>query len=174
MWTLLDPPEVAKSLCEFIVEYEGYDAEKERKSTPSALVAAVPSTLPSGEPLEISSVAVAEAIVEGLKAARQIDASEAGVSADIPEYLMDEGALLASQPTVETLIAAAMPREEDEKTGIVMMQMANGMKINYRVTANEPGGAMVRLVVPGGRARETCPGEVAVAVRTLSEVINSI
>eukprot|EP00249_Psilotum_nudum_P024970 c29336_g1_i1 orf=853-4701(-) len=59
----------------------------------------------------------------------------------------------------------------DEATGIVQRRLSNGMRVNYKITRNEAKGGVMRLVVAGGRARETtnASGAVAVGVRTLSE-----
>jgi predicted Zn-dependent peptidase len=63
----------------------------------------------------------------------------------------------------------------DAATGVVQRRLANGVRVNYRLTSNEPRGAMVRVVAAGGRAREAPGagpaghGAVAVGTRALSE-----
>lgn len=64
----------------------------------------------------------------------------------------------------------------DPETGIVQRRLSNGVRVNYCSTDNEPRAAMLRLVAPGGRAREAegvgpaGAGAVAVGTRALSEV----
>lgn len=64
----------------------------------------------------------------------------------------------------------------DPDTGVVRRRLSNGITVNYRQTDNEPRGAMVRVVAPGGRALEQRGvvgphghGAIAVGTRTLSE-----
>lgn len=42
----------------------------------------------------------------------------------------------------------------DSATGVVQLQLSNGIKVNYRRTDNEPQAAMIRMVAAGGRACE--------------------
>lgn len=42
----------------------------------------------------------------------------------------------------------------DTATGVVRLQLSNGIKVNYRRTDNEPQAAMIRMVAAGGRACE--------------------
>jgi hypothetical protein len=45
----------------------------------------------------------------------------------------------------------------DPATGVVRLQLSNGIKVNYRRTDNEPQAAMIRMVAAGGRACEGAP-----------------
>ena len=64
----------------------------------------------------------------------------------------------------------------DTAAGIVQRRLSNGVRVNYCATDNEPRAAMLRVVAPGGRAREPAEagpagaGAVAVGTRALSEV----
>ena len=42
----------------------------------------------------------------------------------------------------------------DPATGVVRLQLSNGIKVNFRRTDNEPQAAMIRMVAAGGRACE--------------------
>eukprot|EP01018_Ginkgo_biloba_P031971 Gb_23136 [translate_table: standard] len=59
----------------------------------------------------------------------------------------------------------------DRETGIVQRHLSNGIRVNYKITQNEAKGGVMRLVVGGGREKETpeARGAVVVGVRTLSE-----
>ena len=62
-------------------------------------------------------------------------------------------------------------RQYDEATGVIQRRLSNGIRVNLKITANEAKGGILRLVVPGGRARDDpqAAGTVSVGVRTLSE-----
>ena len=62
-------------------------------------------------------------------------------------------------------------RQYDEATGVIQRRLSNGIRVNLKITANEAKGGILRLVVPGGRARDDpqTAGTVSVGVRTLSE-----
>lgn len=66
-------------------------------------------------------------------------------------------------------VAQVDPSGLDEATGVTLRKLSNGISVNYRHTANEPKGAVLRMVAKGGRSLETLGGAVAVGVRTLSE-----
>lgn len=59
--------------------------------------------------------------------------------------------------------------------GVVQRRLSNGIRINFMHSNNEPQAAMLRMVAPGGRAREgqgagpSGTGVISVGVRTLSE-----
>ena len=60
----------------------------------------------------------------------------------------------------------------DPATGIYQRKLSNGIRVNYRVTSNEPAGAALRMACAGGRAMEDETrkiGAVAVGARALSE-----
>lgn len=63
----------------------------------------------------------------------------------------------------------------DAHTGVTQRRLSNGVRLNYRHTANEPRAAWLRLVAAGGRVLERSevgadgPGVVTVGTRTLSE-----
>lgn len=93
------------------------------------------------------------------------EAVEALVAARPPAYVALDGTPLPPGAPVYTL----------GHGGVVQMRLANGIKVNYRVTDNEPRGAMLRLVAAGGRATEgqgvgpLGTGSMALGTRTLSE-----
>ncbi|KAK1263282.1 hypothetical protein QJS04_geneDACA009352 [Acorus gramineus] len=59
----------------------------------------------------------------------------------------------------------------DEETGITQRRLSNGIAVNYKITKNEARGAVMRLIVGGGKAIDNpdSGGAVVVGVRTLSE-----
>lgn len=63
----------------------------------------------------------------------------------------------------------------DLHTGVTQRRLANGVRVNYRQTSNEPRAAWLRLVAAGGRILERSevgpdgPGVITVGTRTLSE-----
>ena len=65
--------------------------------------------------------------------------------------------------------------DADAYTGVVRRRLSNGVRVNYRVSPNEPGSAVMRLVASGGRAQEGADigpsgaGAVSVGVRAASE-----
>ena len=91
----------------------------------------------------------------------------------VPEELIGEEEMAA-------LVAERAPRivssTVDEATGVHQRVLSNGIRVNYVVTKNEPGGGFLRLVVPGGRTAEPTErgpggiGAAAVGFRTLQEV----
>ena len=108
---------------------------------------------------------------------------EAPDDIDVPDSLLPEervAELLAERvpafvplPGREADGATPLP---DPATGIVQRRLSNGLRVNYCATDNEPRAAMLRVVAPGGRAREPAAagpagaGAVAVGTRALSEV----
>lgn len=79
----------------------------------------------------------------------------------------------APSSSLEEALAASS--SGDPAQGVRQLRLSNGVRVNYRVTDNEPRSAMLRLVASGGRAREgagvgpTGSGVVAVGTRALSE-----
>jgi hypothetical protein len=52
------------------------------------------------------------------------------------------------------LAASQVDTTPDPATGVVRLQLSNGIKVNFRRTDNEPQAAMIRMVAAGGRACE--------------------
>ena len=76
-------------------------------------------------------------------------------------YVPDE---LLSDEEIETLIAERKPSivesTIDAATGVHQRVLSNGVRVNYRVTNNEPGSGFLRLVIPGGRTAEPVAAEL--------------
>lgn len=53
--------------------------------------------------------------------------------------------------------AGPMPPPE-ASTGVVQRRLSNGVRLNYKVTDNDPRSAMLRLCASGGRAAEPTSG----------------
>ena len=98
-----------------------------------------------------------------------------------PRFVHVDGAALPPDGTRRTSGSASEANQldvlppPDAATGIYQRRLDNGIRVNYRVTRNEPSAAVMRLVAVGGRAREPFlpgpagAGAVAVGARTLSE-----
>jgi len=65
--------------------------------------------------------------------------------------------------------AGWVPPAPDAASGVAQRRLSNGVRVNWRRSENEPQGAVLRLVAPGGRAAEATPGAVALGARALSE-----
>jgi predicted Zn-dependent peptidase len=102
---------------------------------------------------------------------------------DVPDTLVPEEAVAELMGRLQPHFVpipgradAATTPPPDPDTGIVQRRLSNGVRVNYCATDNEPRAAMLRLVAPGGRAREAAgagpagAGAVAVGTRALSEV----
>ena len=73
-----------------------------------------------------------------------------------------EGQQQAQQQQQQVQQAGAPPAPADPADGVRQLRLSNGIRVNYRVTDNEPRSAMLRLVAMGGRAREGEPPSLAV------------
>ncbi|KAL6754220.1 peptidase M16 inactive domain-containing protein [Haematococcus lacustris] len=102
---------------------------------------------------------------------------------DCPEHLIPPQVMDAK---VAALQPAFVPLEgpggqgpclpdPDPHSGVVQRRLQNGVRVNYKHTDNEPQSALMRLIVPGGRAAESMEkgpegfGAVLVGTRALSE-----
>jgi hypothetical protein len=70
------------------------------------------------------------------------------------EQLQQHAAAAAAAAGAPAAAAAAAAAAADPSQGVHQLRLSNGIKVNYRVTDNEPRSAMLRLVAMGGRARE--------------------
>ena len=68
----------------------------------------------------------------------------------VPDELLSEEELDALEAERSPAIVSATV---DEASGVYQRVLSNGVRVNYRVTNNEPGSAFLRLVIPGGRRR---------------------
>jgi len=111
--------------------------------------------------------------------ARDLGHIEAKEDIDVPDSLVDQDyidELLAERkPQFVPVKPGGIADPRSDEHGITLRRLDNGIRINYRVSENEPKGAVLRLVAGGGRSVEV-PGEegagigsVAVGVRTVSE-----
>ncbi|KAK3240438.1 hypothetical protein CYMTET_49716 [Cymbomonas tetramitiformis] len=186
--TLPDVLELAQELFGYVAEYGMPLEERGSQAICTALVACVPEKasveLPDGQVEEVPFEASVEAIMAALTQKTEVRGASSDV--DVPEFLIPQEELSrlleerqpsfvppSFQPNVikgtEGLPDAA------EVTGVKLLELSNGVRVNYRRTENEPSAAMVRMVARGGRAMEDLEagpmgfGSVAVGVRTLSE-----
>lgn len=134
---------------------------------------------------------VPEGLVRFELTAEEIEAAlaEPSLEVEAPEDIDVPDALVPPERVAELLASqkphfVPVPGRESEgpfppadpETGIVQRRLSNGVRVNYCSTDNEPRAAMLRLVAPGGRARESegvgpaGAGAVAVGTRALSEV----
>ena len=164
--------EVARELLGFFAEY----GKPERERDPvggltTAIVACVPSTTTDNDGVEVGFEINEDEVIEVLSA----DYGEIEAMEDV--FVPDE---LLSEQELDELVTSRTPSivsfKIDEATGVHQRVLSNGIRVNYRVTNNEPGSAFLRLVIPGGRTAEgTKPGPggigaAAVGFRTLQEV----
>jgi hypothetical protein len=164
--------EVARELLGFFGEYGAAPEEKDALGgLTTAIVACVPSTTTDAEGVEVPFAMTEDEVKEVLSA----DYGEIEAMEDV--YVPDE---LLSDEEIETLIAERKPSivesTIDAATGVHQRVLSNGVRVNYRVTNNEPGSGFLRLVIPGGRTAEPVAsgpggiGAAAVGFRTLQEV----
>ena len=159
--------------------------------TPPTDAAAVAEAL-GGEDSDADAAGeVPEGLVRFELTAEEIEAAlaEPSLEVEAPEDIDVPDALVPPERVAELLAArkphfVPVPGREaegpfppaDPETGIVQRRLSNGVRVNYCSTDNEPRAAMLRLVAPGGRAREAegvgpaGAGAVAVGTRALSEV----
>ena len=112
---------------------------------------------------------VPEGLVRFELTAEEIEAAlaEPSLEVEAPEDIDVPDALVPPERVAELLAArkphfVPVPGREaegafppaDPETGIVQRRLSNGVRVNYCSTDNEPRAAMLRLVAPGGRARE--------------------
>ncbi|CAM6089817.1 unnamed protein product [Calypogeia fissa] len=142
---------------------------------PSAIVACVPKTLHvdsvGDRPFNITPEAILDAILEGLKEPLTPE-PELEVPKELVSRLQLAALRLRRQPSFVTVSGQGnLAKLVDGATGVVQRRLSNGIRVNYKITQNEAKGGVMRLVVAGGRARESpdASGAVAVGVRTLSE-----
>ena len=164
--------EVARELLGFFAEY-GKDATERDPvgGLTTAIVACVPSTTTDNDGVEVPFSIFEQDVIAVLSA----DYGEIDPIEDV--FVPDE---LLSETDLDELVKARTPTivssTVDEKTGVHQRVLSNGIRVNYRVTNNEPGSAFLRLVVPGGRTAESTTagpggiGAAAVGFRTLQEV----
>jgi predicted Zn-dependent peptidase len=164
--------EVARELLGFFAEYGTAPEDRDPVGgLTTAIVACVPSTTTDNEGVEVPFSITEEEVIQVLSA----DYGEIEAMEDV--FVPDE---LLSEEELDELVKERAPTivssTVDESTGVHQRVLSNGIRVNYRVTNNEPGSAFLRLVVPGGRTAEsTAPGPggigaAAVGFRTLQEV----
>mmetsp|Transcript_39203 Transcript_39203/g.47468 ORF Transcript_39203/g.47468 Transcript_39203/m.47468 type:complete len:1112 (+) Transcript_39203:2-3337(+) len=165
---------VAESLLGYIANYKQPDPKEVESGVCTAIVACVPDTPETADVTEEALINVLCAPDEGSSAAYE--------EVTVPDQLITQG-------EVEQLLnerrPAFVPVQEgpaealsgpDPVTGVYLRRLSNGVKVNYQVEKNEPGGASIRVEVPGGRAMEKALvgkdgwGSVTIGMRTLSEV----
>ena len=164
--------EVARELLGFFAEYGAAPEERDPAGgVTTAIVACVPSTTTDNAGVEVP-FSIAEQEVIGVLSADygEIEAME---DAFVPDELLSEEEL---DELVRARAPAIVSSSVDEATGVHQRVLSNGVRVNYRVTKNEPGSAFLRLVVPR-RAHRRVPapgpggiGAAAVGFRTLQEV----
>jgi len=164
--------EVARELLGFFAEYGAAPEERDPAGgVTTAIVACVPSTTTDNAGVEVPFSVSEQEVIDVLSA----DYGEIEAMEDV--FVPDE---LLSEEELDELVRARAPAivssSVDEATGVHQRVLSNGVRVNYRVTNNEPGSAFLRLVVPGGRTAESpAPGPggigaAAVGFRTLQEV----
>ena len=164
--------EVARELLGFFAEYGAAPEERDPAGgVTTAIVACVPSTTTDNAGVEVPFSIAEQEVIDVLSA----DYGEIEAMEDV--FVPDE---LLSEEELDELVRARAPAivssSVDEATGVHQRVLSNGVRVNYRVTNNEPGSAFLRLVVPGGRTAESpAPGPggigaAAVGFRTLQEV----
>ena len=164
--------EVARELLGFFADYGAAPEERDPAGgVTTAIVACVPSTTTDNAGVEVPFSIAEQEVIDVLSA----DYGEIEAMEDV--FVPDE---LLSEEELDELVRARAPAivssSVDEATGVHQRVLSNGVRVNYRVTNNEPGSAFLRLVVPGGRTAESpAPGPggigaAAVGFRTLQEV----
>ncbi|EFJ12171.1 hypothetical protein SELMODRAFT_446750 [Selaginella moellendorffii] len=168
--TLEDVHATAKSMLQYVADFGDSNAP-----VPAAIVACVPKSLHENGRGDIEFKITPDEIVESIKSGLSEPlAPEAEF--DVPDELVSAAELstlkMQRKPCfVPVTDGGTLLKIVNEQTGIVMRRLSNGMRVNYKITQNEAKGGVMRLVVAGGRARETsdASGAVAVGVRTFSE-----
>ncbi|KAL3693392.1 hypothetical protein R1sor_007043 [Riccia sorocarpa] len=168
--TLEDVNAAAAGMLDYISDFG-----KPTAPLPAAIVACVPKTLhvdgEGDKPFEITSEAILNAILAGLNGHLSPE-PELEVPKELVSSLQLAALRMMRQPSFVSVAEwGNQAKYFDESTGVLQRRLSNGIRVNYKVTQNEAKGGVMRLVVAGGRARETpeASGAVAVGVRTLSE-----
>ena len=188
--TLQSVNDAAAELLGYIADFGLPPAQRDpRGSTATAVVVCVPAWLPRGEggdeaappvPFSIDAQSVAAVLSE------QIVFASATADVVVPTRLMGDR-------DVEALVTQRAPRfvpffgpddassasspqryappPPDASSGVALRRLSNGLRVAWKRSTNEPAGASLRVLAPGGRARETAAanGAVALGARTLSE-----
>jgi len=184
--TVEDVNVVGRQILGYVADF-GRDVQErdEEAGVATAVVACVPAAYNADvddeteAPFEITSEQIAAVL-----AAPQEDL-EMLEDIHVPEHLIDpervEQLVVEREPAFVSMADSGevgpLP-PPDPETGVVQRRLSNGMRINYRVTDNEPQAAMLRVIVEGGRAWEAAEpdvesgkgaGAVAIGARALSE-----
>lgn len=91
---------------------------------------------------------------------------------EVPESLMPADRLAAAMAANPPAWSGQGPQPAlDPETGVHMKRLANGIRVNYKVSRAESHRGSMGLKVPGGRMLEDKlkPGSVAVGTRTMQE-----
>ncbi|KAJ7516395.1 hypothetical protein O6H91_22G056800 [Diphasiastrum complanatum] len=165
--TLEDVHAVARAMLEYIAEFGKLTAP-----VPTAIVACVPRTLHENGIGDvqfcISPEEIVETMVDGLNETL-IPEPELEVPKELVSPIQLANLHMERKPSfVPVTDGGMLLKVVNDATGVVLRRLSNGIRVNYK---NEAKGGVMRLVVAGGRARETpdTSGAVAVGVRTLSE-----
>uniref|UniRef100_A0A0D6QV97 Peptidase M16 C-terminal domain-containing protein n=1 Tax=Araucaria cunninghamii TaxID=56994 RepID=A0A0D6QV97_ARACU len=168
--TLEDVNSAGAKVLEFIADFG-----KTIAPLPAAIVACVPKTVHIDGTEDVEFKILPEEIISSING---------GLNQHIePEPDLEVPTELISASQLESLWLRQKPsfvpvdqdgtamKLVDKDTGIVQRRLSNGIHINYKASQNEAKGGVMRLVVGGGRAKETpdTQGAVIVGVRTLSE-----
>ena len=172
--------DAAAELLSYISEYgRPLESRDSRGGLATAIVACVPATVQDGTvPFTVSCEEIAQVLAE------QGGDEDASRDVAVPNHLVspdDISALVQrTRPCYVLLDGSAAPPgwtppAADCGSGIAQRRLSNGVRVNWRVSLNEPAGASLRLVAPGGRAAEmrgagsAGTGAVALGARALTE-----
>jgi predicted Zn-dependent peptidase len=181
--TLADVNDIAAEILGYVADFGLPDGVRDQRGgRATAVVACVPAAAPPAgggpdEPLEPFAI-TAEEIRSVLEEAAATAGDDAAEEIHVPDRLVE-------QADVDALVASVRPRyvmldgseppagwappPPDASSGVAQRRLSNGVRVNWRRSENEPQGAVLRLVAPGGRAAESLPGAVALGARALSE-----
>lgn len=141
----------------------------------AAIVACVPKTVHrdgvGDVEFKIRPEEITAAIHEGLSVSIEPE-PELEVPKELISALQLEHLWLQQKPSFVPIYKdSTQLKLVDKETGIIQRRLSNGIGVNYKISQNEAKGGVMRLVVGGGRAKETLDarGAVIVGVRTLSE-----
>lgn len=168
--TLQDVNRIGASLLEYIADFSKLSAP-----VPAAVVVCVPKTIHQDGVGDVDFNISHEEILTTLKEGLDEPISPEP-ELEIPKELIGKSMVAKLKQKHSPAFVALSDTDQslkvfDEATGIAQRKLSNGIRVNYKKTKNEAKGGVMRLVVPGGRARETAEasGAVAVGMRTLSE-----
>ncbi|XP_024021405.1 stromal processing peptidase, chloroplastic [Morus notabilis] len=168
--TLEEVNSIGAQLLEFVSDFG-----KPSAPVPTTIMACAPSTCEvNGELIKftINRSEIEFAMKQGLE-----EVVHAEPEIEIPTELISSSELqelwLERQPTFIPPISSKpnVMKLHDKGTDTTQLRLSNGISVNYKISKNEGEEGVIRVIIDGGRARESSDlkGAIVVGVQTLFE-----